>query len=173
MLGGFSSRIPYSSEIIFHAIGIEFQQRYATMVLELEQLNKDLNKVLHKVQQYCYELAPDQGLQPADQLMDTRRRCEEESQKMVLHADSSALGSGLRTECVRADCLQCPLWLRRHLQHLSDYSSVPWGQGHQARLDSEGTGAREGRLRFTFLPSKQHLLLLLQTQASKPHPFFL
>ena len=93
MLGGFSSRIPYSSEIIFHAIGIEFQQRYATMVLELEQLNKDLNTVLHKVQQYRYELAPDQGLQPADQLMDTRRRCEEESQEMVLHADSSALGS--------------------------------------------------------------------------------
>ena len=62
------------------------------MVLELEQLNKDLNKVLHRVQQYCYELAPDQGLQPADQLMDTRRRCEEEAQEMVLLANSSALG---------------------------------------------------------------------------------
>lgn len=37
-------------------IGIEFQRRYATIVLELEQLNKDLNKVLHKVQQYCYEV---------------------------------------------------------------------------------------------------------------------
>lgn len=38
-------------------IGIEFQRRYATIVLELEQLNKDLNKVLHKVQQYCYEVS--------------------------------------------------------------------------------------------------------------------
>lgn len=37
-------------------IGIEFQRRYATIVLDLEQLNKDLNKVLHKVQQYCYEV---------------------------------------------------------------------------------------------------------------------
>ncbi|KAL1765653.1 lin-9-like, partial [Sigmodon hispidus] len=53
-------------------IGIEFQRRYATIVLELEQLNKDLNKVLHKVQQYCYELAPDQGLQSADQPTDLR-----------------------------------------------------------------------------------------------------
>lgn len=39
------------------SIGIEFQRRYATIVLELEQLNKDLNKVLHKVQQYCYEVS--------------------------------------------------------------------------------------------------------------------
>ncbi|XP_023103089.1 protein lin-9 homolog isoform X1 [Prionailurus viverrinus] len=71
-------------------IGIEFQRRYATIVLELEQLNKDLNKVLHKVQQYCYELAPDQGLQPADQPTDMRRRCEEEAQEIVRHANSAA-----------------------------------------------------------------------------------
>lgn len=37
-------------------IGLEFQKRYATTVLELEQLNKDLNKVLHEVQQFCYEV---------------------------------------------------------------------------------------------------------------------
>ncbi|KAM9317253.1 protein lin-9 homolog [Gastrophryne carolinensis] len=68
---------------------IEFQRRYATLVLELEQLNKDLNKVLHKVQQYCYELAPDQGLQPANQPTDLRRRCEEEGQEMVRLANNS------------------------------------------------------------------------------------
>lgn len=71
-------------------IGIEFQRRYATIVLELEQLNKDLNKVLHKVQQYCYELAPDQGLQPADQPTDMRRRCEEEAQEIVRQANSAS-----------------------------------------------------------------------------------
>lgn len=70
-------------------IGIDFQRRYATLVLELEQLNKDLNKVLHKVQQYCYELAPDQGLQPANQPTDMRRRCEEEAQEMVSKANTS------------------------------------------------------------------------------------
>lgn len=37
-------------------IGLEFQKRYATTVLELEQLNKDLNKVLHEVQQFCCEV---------------------------------------------------------------------------------------------------------------------
>ncbi|XP_069810396.1 protein lin-9 homolog isoform X3 [Dendropsophus ebraccatus] len=71
-------------------IGIEFQRRYATIVLELEQLNKDLNKVLHKVQQYCYELAQDQGLQPANQPTDIRRRCEEEAQEMVRQANTSS-----------------------------------------------------------------------------------
>ncbi|XP_066451236.1 protein lin-9 homolog isoform X3 [Eleutherodactylus coqui] len=71
-------------------ISIEFQRRYATTVLELEQLNKDLNKVLHKVQQFCYELAQDQGLQPANQPTDMRRRCEEEAQEMVRQANTSS-----------------------------------------------------------------------------------
>ncbi|XP_044146796.1 protein lin-9 homolog isoform X2 [Bufo gargarizans] len=71
-------------------ISIEFQRRYATIVLELEQLNKDLNKVLHKVQQFCCELAQDQGLQPANQPTDMRRRCEEEAQEMVRQANTSS-----------------------------------------------------------------------------------
>lgn len=37
-------------------IDLDFQKRYATTVLELEQLNKDLNKVLHEVQQFCCEV---------------------------------------------------------------------------------------------------------------------
>ncbi|XP_056424470.1 protein lin-9 homolog isoform X2 [Hyla sarda] len=71
-------------------IGIEFQRQYATIVLELEQLNKDLNKVLHKVQQYSSELAQDQGLQPANQPTNMRRRCEEEAQEMVRQANTSS-----------------------------------------------------------------------------------
>lgn len=38
-------------------IDLDLQKRYATTVLELEQLNKDLNKVLHEVQQYCCEVS--------------------------------------------------------------------------------------------------------------------
>ncbi|XP_069092271.1 protein lin-9 homolog isoform X1 [Pleurodeles waltl] len=82
-------------------ISIEYQRRYATIVLDLEQLNKDLNKVLHKVQQYCYELAPDQGLQPADQPTDMRRRCEEEAQEMVRQANSTITGQA----CVENESL--------------------------------------------------------------------
>uniref|UniRef100_A0A8C1JTY4 Lin-9 DREAM MuvB core complex component n=1 Tax=Cyprinus carpio TaxID=7962 RepID=A0A8C1JTY4_CYPCA len=73
-------------------IGLDLQKRYATTVLDLEQLNKDLNKVLHEVQQFCYELAPDQGMQPADQPSELRRRCEEESQEVV--SQSNALPDG-------------------------------------------------------------------------------
>uniref|UniRef100_A0A8C1E6L9 Lin-9 DREAM MuvB core complex component n=1 Tax=Cyprinus carpio carpio TaxID=630221 RepID=A0A8C1E6L9_CYPCA len=73
-------------------IGLDLQKRYATTVLDLEQLNKDLNKVLHEVQQFCYELAPDQGMQPADQPSELRRRCEEESQEVV--RQSNALPDG-------------------------------------------------------------------------------
>ena len=38
-------------------IDLDFQKRYATTVLDLEQLNKDLNKVLHEVQQFCCEVS--------------------------------------------------------------------------------------------------------------------
>ncbi|OCT77534.1 protein lin-9 homolog [Xenopus laevis] len=82
-------------------ISIEFQRRYATIVLDLEQLNKDLNKVLHKVQQYCYELAPDQGLQPADQPTSMRRRCEEDARQMVRKANTSSTGQ----PCVQNESL--------------------------------------------------------------------
>lgn len=36
------------------------------------------------------QLAPDQGLQPADQPTDMRRRCEEEAQEIVRQANSAA-----------------------------------------------------------------------------------
>ncbi|KAI3363743.1 hypothetical protein L3Q82_001355 [Scortum barcoo] len=69
-------------------IDLDFQKRYATTVLELEQLNKDLNKVLHEVQQFCCELAPDQGMVPADHPTELRRRCEDEAQQMVQMSNS-------------------------------------------------------------------------------------
>ncbi|KAM4633159.1 protein lin-9 homolog [Polymixia lowei] len=69
-------------------IGLDFQKRYATTVLELEQLNKDLNKVLHEVQQFCCELAPDQGMAQSDHPTELRRRCEEEAQEMVQQSSS-------------------------------------------------------------------------------------
>ncbi|XP_061842704.1 protein lin-9 homolog [Nerophis lumbriciformis] len=66
----------------------DFQKRYATTVLELEQLNKDLNKVLHEVQKFCCELSPDQGVLPADHPPDLRRHCEDEAQQMLQLSDS-------------------------------------------------------------------------------------
>ncbi|CAL1586456.1 unnamed protein product [Knipowitschia caucasica] len=69
-------------------IDLDFQKRYATTVLELEQLNKDLNKVLQEVQQFCCELSPDQGLVPADHPTELRQRCEEEAQQMVQLSNS-------------------------------------------------------------------------------------
>lgn len=69
-------------------IDLDFQKRYATTVLELEQINKDLDKVLQEVQQFCCELAPDQGMVPVDHPTELRRRCEEEAQQMVQLSNS-------------------------------------------------------------------------------------
>ncbi|KFO35966.1 Protein lin-9 like protein [Fukomys damarensis] len=82
------------------SIGTESQRRHATIVLELEQPNKDLNKVLHKVQLYCYELAPDQGLKRAGERTDLHQSCEEEVQEISLLANPSA-----RQPCVENENL--------------------------------------------------------------------
>ncbi|KAL9955438.1 hypothetical protein ACROYT_G036766 [Oculina patagonica] len=61
----------------------EFQRRYAAVVLELERLNRDLNEYLTGVQEYCQELAPEQGVQSMDQPTSVKRRCDEEATKVV------------------------------------------------------------------------------------------
>ncbi|XP_064601675.1 protein lin-9 homolog isoform X2 [Liolophura sinensis] len=64
-------------------ISLEFQRKYAGTVLELEKLNDDLNEYLLGVQNYCQELAPDQGICPIDQPAEIRRKCEEEAQSIL------------------------------------------------------------------------------------------
>lgn len=61
----------------------EFQRRYASVVLELERLNKDLNEYLTGVQEYCQELAPDQGVQSMDHSSSVKRRCDEEAARVL------------------------------------------------------------------------------------------
>ncbi len=39
-----------------HTFDIPFQQKYASIVLELDKLNTDLNKYLLGVQQHCQEV---------------------------------------------------------------------------------------------------------------------
>nr|XP_032830074.1 protein lin-9 homolog isoform X3 [Petromyzon marinus] len=80
--------------------GIDFQKRYATIVLGLENLNKDLNHILLNVQQYCYQLAPQQGLQPMDQPTEMRRQCLEEAQEMVRDVGRSGVGRGGATSAI-------------------------------------------------------------------------
>ncbi|XP_063079050.1 protein lin-9 homolog isoform X1 [Engraulis encrasicolus] len=64
---------------------LDFQKRYASTVLDLEQLNKDLNRILHEVQHYSYELAPEQGVCSGEPggVCEMRRQCEEVADEMV------------------------------------------------------------------------------------------
>ncbi|XP_071397857.1 protein lin-9 homolog isoform X2 [Centroberyx affinis] len=96
-LGGFPVKFLVQVKSYSMPIGLDFQKRYATTVLELDQLNKDLNKVLHEVQQFCCELAPDQGMAPADRPTELRRRCEEEAQEMVQQSHSLRDGQQIVT----------------------------------------------------------------------------
>ncbi|KFM62297.1 Protein lin-9-like protein, partial [Stegodyphus mimosarum] len=58
---------------------LEFQKAYATLVLKFEQLDKDLCEYLNKVQTYCQEIAPEQGLQPVLQPSTIKEQCLKEA----------------------------------------------------------------------------------------------
>uniref|UniRef100_A0A7N6FK12 DIRP domain-containing protein n=1 Tax=Anabas testudineus TaxID=64144 RepID=A0A7N6FK12_ANATE len=64
-------------------IDLDFQKRYATTVLELDQWIHLMTK-----QSRPKNLAPDQGMVPADHPTELRRRCEEEAQQMVQLSNS-------------------------------------------------------------------------------------
>ncbi|XP_052832767.1 protein lin-9 homolog [Octopus bimaculoides] len=64
-------------------ITYEFQRKYAGVVLELERLNKELQKYLNSVQHFCQEIVPEQGLPAIDQPSEIKQRCEDEAQRMV------------------------------------------------------------------------------------------
>lgn len=76
-------------ESLLQPITFEFQRKYADIVLELENLNKDLQENLNGVQKFCQTMAPEQGLNSIDHPSEIKRRCEEEAQKMVQKVSQS------------------------------------------------------------------------------------
>ena len=61
---------------------LEFQKQYATIVLDLEGLNKHLNELLVGVQRFCMELYPEQVL-PTDQSCRHKQKSLEASERLV------------------------------------------------------------------------------------------
>ncbi|KAI8499733.1 PREDICTED: protein lin-9 homolog [Branchiostoma belcheri] len=78
------------------SVDVEFQKKYATLVLELERLNRELNTYLIGVQQYCQEIAPEQGLEtikePAGSAL--KKRCEDDAMEILQRANE---GNGAKT----------------------------------------------------------------------------
>ncbi|XP_023221502.1 protein lin-9 homolog [Centruroides sculpturatus] len=68
-------------------IPLEFQKQYASVILEFEKLNKDLDEYLTGVQQYCQEIAPEQGLQPVVQPEVLRQQCLNNAKDTVNQAN--------------------------------------------------------------------------------------
>nr|CAD7568924.1 unnamed protein product [Timema californicum] len=72
----------------------DFQRRYASIVIELERLNKDLAEYLSSVQSYCVEIAPEPSL--VEMLTPTHlrdRTLEEASQLVKTHNELTECSS--------------------------------------------------------------------------------
>lgn len=61
---------------------LEFQKKYATIVLDLELLNKDLNSLLLGVQKFCLELSPENTIL-CDQVSHVRQQAMDSAEHMV------------------------------------------------------------------------------------------
>ncbi|XP_064635004.1 protein lin-9 homolog isoform X3 [Lineus longissimus] len=79
-------------------IDMDFQKKYASVVLELETLNRDLNEYLSGVQQYCSEIAPDHGIRALEQPNELKKKCEREADDTVAR-NNAAQGK----RCVKND----------------------------------------------------------------------
>lgn len=69
----------------------DFQMKYATLVLELEKLNKDLSEHLSAVQCLCEEFAPELKIfsETGHNAEEMRKRCVIEAREMVNRANKS------------------------------------------------------------------------------------
>lgn len=60
-------------------ITLDFQKSYAALVIDFERMDKDLNSYLNEIQDYCQEIAPEQGLAPVLQANTIKEQCLKES----------------------------------------------------------------------------------------------
>ncbi|KAG8180022.1 hypothetical protein JTE90_026626 [Oedothorax gibbosus] len=58
---------------------LDFQKSYAALVIDFEHMNKDLSSYLNEIQNYCQEIAPEQGLTPVLQPNTIKEQCLKES----------------------------------------------------------------------------------------------
>ncbi|RXG73958.1 Protein lin-9-like protein [Armadillidium vulgare] len=73
-------------------ITLDFQRKYAALILDIESMNEELNGNLVAVQKFCQEIAPDVGLSGPTLLpSQIRERCYEEAATIV---DLTNLSSG-------------------------------------------------------------------------------
>nr|CAB3263439.1 protein lin-9 homolog [Phallusia mammillata] len=75
-------------------LNLEFQRKYATVVLDLERLNKGLNELLVGVQRFCLELYPEQTL-PSDQSTQLRQQCLETAENLLAAKNVGDEDSGI------------------------------------------------------------------------------
>lgn len=68
----------------------DFEKRYAGILIELEKLNKDLQKYLDEIQSLCHEIAPEPSVAAMLAPSHLREKCREESLDMV-HRNNGAM----------------------------------------------------------------------------------
>lgn len=72
-------------------ISLQFQKKYATIILDLERINKDLNRFLLGVQQFCHELSPEHNM-IYDQLLHIRQDALQSAELMVCSKNITSSG---------------------------------------------------------------------------------
>lgn len=72
-------------------LALDFQRRYAGIVMELETLNRELRSNMTQIQTWVGELAPDQGLQPLNKPVEIWAKCQKDADELVTATNKKML----------------------------------------------------------------------------------
>eukprot|EP00794_Sanderia_malayensis_P017933 gene17933-19722_t len=78
------------------AFSKDFQKKYASVVLELDRINKDLSICLEGVQQYCQELSPGNWASAFDEPTSMPAKCDREARLLVETSERNVRSSHLK-----------------------------------------------------------------------------
>lgn len=104
---------------------LEFQRKYATIVLELERLNTELNSLLLGIQKFCLELSPENTIL-CDQVSHVRQMAMENAEQMVEGKNITANGKKAVKNCGLTTLVKQLTAIMMQIRYLKENNGNPY-----------------------------------------------
>nr|XP_039261185.1 protein lin-9 homolog [Styela clava] len=104
---------------------IEFQRKYATVVLELERLNAELNSLLLGIQKFCLELSPENTIL-CDQGSHVRQTAMENAEQMVESKNLTTNGKKAVKNCGLTTLVKQLTAIMMQIRYLKENNGNPF-----------------------------------------------
>lgn len=106
-------------------IPIEFQRKYATVIIDLERLNKELNSLLLGIQKFCKELSPESTIL-CDQVSQIRQSAIESAEQMVDSKNQTTSGKSAVKNCGLTNLVKQLTGIMMQIRFLRENNANPF-----------------------------------------------